>query len=59
MSPIQEIDESVLLSAILSGGVIGGAVGLVDRNFDRARYAVPIGMVLGVFLDYQLKLKRS
>ena len=58
-SPIQELDESVLLSSILSGGVIGGVVGLADRSLDRAKYAVPIGMVLGIFLDYQLKKKRS
>ena len=31
-SPIQEIDESVLLSAVLSGGVIGGVVSLADRG---------------------------
>jgi hypothetical protein len=58
-SQIQEIDESVLLSAVLSGGVIGGVVGLADRGFDRAKYAIPIGMLLGIFLDYQLKKKRS
>ncbi len=59
MSPIAEMDESVLLSAVLSGGVIGGVVGLSDRSFARARFAVPIGMLLGIFLDYQLKKKRS
>ncbi len=54
-----EFDNSMLLSAILSGGVIGGSVGLLDNSFDRAKWAVPLGMVLGIFLDYQLKKKQN
>ena len=54
-----EFDNSMLLSAILSGGVIGGSVGLLDNSFDRAKWAVPLGMMLGIFLDYQLKKKQN
>ena len=48
-------DNSMLLSALLSGGVIGGTVGFIDNSFDRAKWAIPAGMLLGIFLDYQLK----
>ena len=54
-----QLDEATLLSAILSGGVIGGAVSLADRGLDRAKYAVPLGMAFGIFLDYQLKKRRN
>ena len=43
---LYELDESVLLSSVLSGGVIGGIVALSDKTLDRAVYAVPIGMLL-------------
>ena len=52
---LPQIDESTLLNAVLSGGVIGGAVGLIDKGFGRAKYAVPLGIALGIFLDYNLK----
>ena len=54
-----EFDNSMLLSAILSGGVIGGSVGLLDKGFDRAKWAIPAGMLLGIFLDYQLKKRTN
>ena len=53
-----QFDESALLSAVLSAGVIGGAVGLLDRGLQRAKYAVPLGLALGILLDYQLKRLR-
>jgi hypothetical protein len=59
MEKTPEFDNTMLLSAILSGGVIGGAVGLIDRNFERAYWAVPAGMAIGIFLDYQLKKSQN
>ena len=56
---MSRLDEDSLLAAILSGGVIGGSVALADRNFERSKYAIPVGMMLGVFLDYQLKKARK
>ena len=53
------LDEDSLLTALLSGGIIGGSVALVDKNFERSKYAIPAGMVLGIFLDYQLKKMRK
>ena len=53
------LDEDSLLTALLSGGIIGGSVALVDKNFERSKYAIPAGMILGVFLDYQLKKMRK
>ena len=54
-----QIDDATMLASILSGGVIGGTVALADRGFGRAKYAIPAGMVMGIFLDYQLKKRRN
>jgi hypothetical protein len=53
-----EFDEATLVSALMSGGVIGGLVALTDRWVD-GKIAVPIGMVIGILLDYKLKQSRT
>ena len=53
------LDQETLLAALISGGVIGGAVGLVDRSMERSKYAIPLGMGLGIYLDYQWKKRRT
>ena len=55
-NPIPEYDNSVLLSALLSGGVIGGSLMLVDRGFsERSKLGLVFGIGLGILLDYNLK----
>ena len=56
MTSIPEFDNSTLLSALTSAGIIGGSLMLVDRAFtERSKWGVVGGVVLGVFLDYNLK----
>ena len=53
--PSENLNDSLFLSALVSGGIIGGTVALVDQNFERAKFAIPLGMGLGIFLDYNVK----
>ena len=55
-NPIPEYDNSVLLSALLSGGVIGGSLMLVDRGFsERSKLGLVFGIGLGILLTTILR----
>ena len=48
-------DNNILFECIISGGVVGGLVTLLDKSFDRAKWAIPAGVLLGITLDYWFK----
>ena len=55
----EEADRSALLTALISGGLIGGTVSLIQGNFEKSKYIFPAALILGIFADYQVNKYRN
>jgi hypothetical protein len=55
----QDADRSALLTALISGGIIGGTVSLIEGNFEKSKFIFPAALAVGIFADYQVNKYRN
>ena len=59
MSLEQASDRNAFLSALISGGIIGGLVTLVEGNFDKSKFVFPAAVLAAITADYQVTKYRN
>ena len=47
-------NNQALLQAVISGGIISGAVGVMEGNFGSSKYILPTAAAIGIYLNYKV-----
>ena len=55
----QASDRNAFLSALISAGIIGGGVSLIEGNFEKSKYIFPIAIGVSLLTDYQVNKYRN
>ena len=47
-------NQNALLQAVISGGIISGAVGVLEGNFGSSKYILPTAAAIGIYMNYKI-----
>ena len=53
------MDSNALLTALISGGIISGSVGILEGTFEKTKYIFPTAIALGIWADYLIQRQRN